>query len=126
MAKATPTKTVTSGAFEYMQNVELPAATTGGGGRSSERTEQVKACPEGAVYMRDVSLPEDSKITDPTERKKALKELVRKESNAVTGSIRRLCAKEEYANRNYQTRTVIDHEKFGTGVVVKREANTTA
>lgn len=125
--KKTPApKTVESNGFTFMQGVELPAPASGGGGRTTEKTKQIIACPEDAAFMIDVALPADSKITDPAERQKALKELVRKESNSVTGRIRRLVNKDEYSNRNYQTRTVIEHDKFGTGVVVKRDKNTPA
>ena len=121
--KKSATETVESNGFTFMQGVELPAPASGGGGRTSEKTKQIIACPEGAAFMIDVST-EVRETMSEEEARKTVKDRVRKESNSVTGRIRRLLAKEEYANRSYETRTVINHERFGTGVVVKRNADT--
>lgn len=105
---------------KYQTGVAVPAKTRGTIGGTSQLTEDLKNCPVGASFLEEVTVPESVK---DSEREAVFKELVRKRSNSVAGTIRRL--KKSNPNFNFETRTV-NTDELGHGVRIWRFEDKTA
>lgn len=105
---------------KYQIGVAVPAKTRGTIGGTSQLTEDLKNCPIGASFLEEVTVPESVK---DSERDAVFKELVRKRSNSVAGTIRRL--KKSNPNFNFETRTV-NTDELGHGVRIWRFEDKTA
>lgn len=114
-----PTPVNASGyAFEEF---ELPPTTRGGaaGDKGGSKIATALAeVPMGKSFLEQVEVPES--ITDAAEREKAFKDMARKLTNKIGGTIRR--HRKSNPLHNFALRTVND-DKLGRGVRVWRVAD---
>lgn len=105
---------------KYDDGLAIPAKTRGAVGGTSQLAEDLKNCPVGKSFLEEVTVPEGVK---ESEREAVFKELVRKRSNGVAGTIRRF--KKANPGYNFETRTV-NSDELGHGVRVWRVEDKTA
>lgn len=121
LAKAAPkAKAPEAAKSKYDDGLAIPAKTRGAIGGTSQLAEDLKNCPVGKSFLEEVIVPEGTK---ESEREAVFKELVRKRSNGVSGTIRRF--KKANPGFNFETRTVND-DVLGHGVRIWRVEDKTA
>lgn len=127
-AEAPPAPTPVNASGYAFEAFEIPTAARAVGGATGEPNPLMVALaevPVGMSFLEKVEVP--AAITDPEEREKEFKALVRKLTNRVSGAIRRHRDSKDntaYAAHNFQLRTVHD-DKLGHGVRVWRVADST-
>ena len=119
---AQKSNTVEAGGFQFDMGMEIPAATRSSGGATSDVTKRLMAMPVGASFLEGVTVPDHVKAD---ERDAVFKDMARRTSNSISGSIRRLRKKDEYTTRQFVMRTVNDDVQ-GHGVRVWRSEDSEA